>query len=356
MTWKVRGRSSSQTPEPVSTPMPMARMSSITRSSVRRCARRRRAARRRADRLVREGDQDQHRGADDEAEHAEIEEERAGQRHLADQRQLDILRSTRSGTDSRTARTPAPVERGEQQADADPATGRMRSRSSTQRVPPAMYCRMKADRHGDARHEAAARQVVAAQEEVDGQHDDDREQPVHDDRRAPAGSRPIVSPDLAVRLGLVEGVLDALLLGRLDAVRRRPEAAQQREDGQRDDAEDGDLAQRVEAAEVDEDDVDDVGAAAFGIGVLEEEAARSCPAAAASSRHRRAPPCRPRRRRRCARSRQRRSAWRRRPLGSASVFEALGQPAQAEQDAGPWSRSRRAAASARDRARRTRRR
>ena len=80
---------------------------------------------------------------------------------------------------------------------------------------------------------------------------------------------------LAVGLGLVEGVLPALLLGRADAVGRRPEAAQQGEDRERDDAEHGDLAQRVEAAEVDQDHVDDVGAAALRIGALEEVARRS---------------------------------------------------------------------------------
>ena len=42
-----------------------------------------------------------------------------------------------------------------------------------------------------------------------------------------------------------------------------------------DDAEHGDLAEGVEAAEVDQDDVDDVGAAALGIGVLEEVGRRS---------------------------------------------------------------------------------
>ena len=60
---------------------------------------------------------------------------------------------------------------------------------------------------------------------------------------------------------------------------------------ERHDAEHGDLAQGVEAAEVDQDDVDDVGAAAFGVGVLEEVAARAVRAAAASSPRRRAPPC-----------------------------------------------------------------
>ena len=84
---------------------------------------------------------------------------------------------------------------------------------------------------------------------------------------------------------------------------RRAEAAQQREDGQRDDAEHGDLAEGVEAAEVDEDDVDDVGAAAFGIGVLEEVAARSSRAAAVSSPRRRARRGRRRQRPRAPRSR-----------------------------------------------------
>ena len=79
-----------------------------------------------------------------------------------------------------------------------------------------------------------------------------------------------MSPRLAAASRRRSRVLDALLLGRLDALARRAEAAQQREDGERDDAEHGDLAEGVEGAEVDQDDVDDVGAAALGIGVLEE--------------------------------------------------------------------------------------
>ena len=65
-----------------------------------------------------------------------------------------------------------------------------------------------------------------------------------------------------------------LLRGSVDALGRRPEAAQQRVDGQRHGAEHRDLAERVEAAEVDQHHVDDVGAAAFGQRALEEEAAR----------------------------------------------------------------------------------
>jgi hypothetical protein len=40
-----------------------------------------------AQRLVGDGDQHQHGGADHQREHAEVEEQRAGERHLADQRQ-----------------------------------------------------------------------------------------------------------------------------------------------------------------------------------------------------------------------------------------------------------------------------
>ena len=82
-----------------------------------------------------------------------------------------------------------------------------------------------------------------------------------------------MSPRLRVLGLVVERVLDPLLLGRLDALLRRAEAAQQREDGERDDAEHSDLAEGVEAAEVDEDDVDDVGAAALGVGVLRNQSA-----------------------------------------------------------------------------------
>ena len=79
-----------------------------------------------------------------------------------------------------------------------------------------------------------------------------------------------VSPSARSGRALVIGALVALLLRDVDAVGRRAEAAQQRVDGERHHGEHGDLAQRVEAAEVDEDHVDDVGAAAFGVGALQE--------------------------------------------------------------------------------------
>ncbi|MOA08517.1 hypothetical protein D3C78_1282900 [compost metagenome] len=50
----------------------------------------------------------------------------------------------------------------------------------------------------------------------------------------------------------------------------RAETAKQRKDGKRHDRQNSDFAECVEAAEVDKDDVDDIGAAAFRIGALQE--------------------------------------------------------------------------------------
>ena len=182
ITWKVRGRSSSQTPEPASTPIASARTSSIMRSpsSAAGAGASAGAAPRAAERLVGEGDQDQHGGADDEREDAEVEQERGGER--APRRcsgRSSVPRSARSGTDSRRARRPARCAAAQQQAERrSSAADGSRSRASTQRVPPAMYCRMKRDRQRDPGREAAARQVVAAQEAGRArQHDDHREQP-----------------------------------------------------------------------------------------------------------------------------------------------------------------------------------
>ena len=53
-------------------------------------------------------------------------------------------------------------------------------------------------------------------------------------------------------------------------------------DGERDDAEHGDLTQGIETTEVDENDVDDVGATALRVGILDESNARRCRVAAVS--------------------------------------------------------------------------
>ena len=127
-------------------------------------------------------------------------------------------------------------------------------------------------------------------------------------------------------------VLGALLLGDRDAFGRRAEPPQQGVDGQRDDAEHGDLAEGVEAAEVDQDDVHDVGAAALRIGVLDEEAARCCRAPGGSSPRRRAPPIRPRGDRDGEVADAIPSDAARAYGSGAELLDALGEPAQAEQE------------------------
>src|SRR3546814_20951191 len=62
----------------------------------------------------------------------------------------------------------------------------------------------------------------------------------------------------------------ALLLGYLDAFGRRAEPSEQGEHRQRHDREHGDLAIGIDGPEIDEDDVDDVGAATARTSVLDE--------------------------------------------------------------------------------------
>ena len=79
----------------------------------------------------------------------------------------------------------------------------------------------------------------------------------------------------AMILKVVERVLNSLLLGRAHAFGRGPEATEQCEDRQRDDRQNGDLAESVKAPEIDENDIDDVTPAALRIGVLDEVAGKS---------------------------------------------------------------------------------
>ena len=301
MTWKVRGRSSSQTPdadEHADREREHALPSAV--SSVAPAPASAGAAR--AQRLVGDGDEDQHRRADHQQEDAEVEQQRGGEGHLADQRQLDVAGRGWSGTDSRTARRPSRSPP-RPEPEADPAHRQDAQPVLDPRTFAAEILQQEGDRQRDAGGEAAARQVVAAQEQIGRQHDDRREHPAHDDRRAPPGSRAACRRGCGPRRSSSSASWIALLLGQADALVRRAEAAQQREDRQRDDAEHGDLAEGVEAAEIDEDDVDDVGAAALGIGVLEEPGRRRRGRAASSSPRRRCRRCRRRRRPRSTRSR-----------------------------------------------------
>src|SRR3546814_1048265 len=93
---------------------------------------------------------------------------------------------------------------------------------------------------------------MAEHQQIEGEGQNHREQPLHDDAR----DEEIVDERVAHRMvlaRLVERILPPLLVGQLDAFGRWAETAQQGEDGQRDDRQHGDLPQRVEAAEIDED-------------------------------------------------------------------------------------------------------
>ena len=150
-------------------------------------------------------------------------------------------------------------------------TGKTRSRNSTQTVPRAMYWRMN-----------AAAIVTPATKPPPG-----RSCPRSSRKTATAPitgkSIDIMSAGIAIarlivsplrRSGSASSSLSCALLffENRDAFGRRSESPQQRIDSDRDDAEHRDLAERVERAEVDQDDVHDVGAATPRIGVFDKEA------------------------------------------------------------------------------------
>src|SRR3546814_5628707 len=93
-------------------------------------------------------------------------------------------------------------------------------------------------------------------EDIDCEGDDDGKQPLHDD----GGDEQIVPgriADRALRSLFVEIGLFALLLGWGHAVGGRTEAAKQGVDGERDDAENRNFAEGIEASKVDGDNVKD---------------------------------------------------------------------------------------------------
>gem|GEM_PF-6778418 len=113
----------------------------------------------------------------------------------------------------------------------------------------------------DTGRKPATRQVMTAQEQMYRQHDDDREEPLHDNRR----HGQIIGQCftcLAVGCCLVISILNLLLGSRSGCVGRRTETAQERKDRKPHNAEDGDFAKSIESAEVDQNDVHDIFATA----------------------------------------------------------------------------------------------
>ena len=240
-----------------------------------------------------------------------------------------------------------PVAAASSRPSADPAhrqDAQPRPRPSACR--PAMYCRMKAiamampaakpppGRSWPRRNRKSASTTITGNSQL---HDHARDQQVVDER--------VAGP--AVRLGVVDrrsGCAAARASPMLSGAGRKRRS--RAKTVKRDDAEHGDLAERVEAAEVDQDHVDDVGAAAFGIGALDES---SCEIAVGQRpRHDRIgerAPCRRRRRPRWRRSRAAAQPDARTRVGTPAQTPRTASAASAGRaGAGPWSRSRRAAA------------
>lgn len=183
-----------------------------------------------------------------------------GQRHVPGQRRQERPQR-QPGRDRGAA--------GGQQAQADPVL-RIEAAARLDPVHAADHV-LQDDRggHDQAADKAAAGQVVAAQQQVDRHQHRHRQQQPHQHGRN--HHRPGRQRRLGVRrrplAGLVDrrhAVLLALLMRQLDAFGRRTEAAQQRVDRQCHDAEHGDFAQGIEAAEIDQDHVDHVGPAPSG--------------------------------------------------------------------------------------------
>ena len=198
MTWKVRGRSSSHTPEPASTPMPSATTSLHHRlpaaservgSAPRLASARRRGG---AHRLVRQRDQDQHRGADHQRKTPRSKKSALGRgTSPRSGRSTYAMWEVRKGWPNSQA--PSPVAGASSRPTPIQRTGRIRAVLHPARAA-GHVLQDEGDGHGDAGDEAAARLVVAAQEQIDGRRADHREQQPHDQRRDQHGSRRAVSP------------------------------------------------------------------------------------------------------------------------------------------------------------------
>jgi hypothetical protein len=133
--------------------------------------------------------------------------------------------------------------------------------------------RDEGDGHHQPGDEAAAGLVVAAHEQVEGEQPGHRQQQPHQHgRHLQVGRQVVVAVAVAVDQVGAGGVGGRRAAGAsARSPPRRAEAPQQRIHRQPDDAQHGDLAERVEGAEVDQHHVDHVGAAALGQGLLEEE-------------------------------------------------------------------------------------
>ena len=113
---------------------------------------------------------------------------------------------------------------------------------------------------------------MATDEQIDGDHGGKRQQQAHQHSRhhqVAHGSVGCIAGVDQIRLQVTRNV--ALLLGQIHGLTCRAEAAQQGIDSQRHNAQHHDFAKGIEAAEVHQHHIDDVGATTFRQGALQEE-------------------------------------------------------------------------------------
>jgi hypothetical protein len=133
----------------------------------------------------------------------------------------------------------------------------------------------QARRRHEAPDEPASWCVVAAEEQVKRHHDDERQQQAGKHRRNhEVAHRGITDAPRIEQVGREIGGNRALLVRQAHRLAGRTESSQQRVHGERDDGQDHAFAERVEAAEVDEDHVHDVPSASVGQRALEKEGGR----------------------------------------------------------------------------------
>jgi hypothetical protein len=170
---------------------------------------------------------------------------------------------------------------------------RCRCASSTQRVPLTHVLRDEGDGHHQPGDEAAAGLVVAAHEEVEGEQRWPPAAAAAPAPPAPSGSpAPCPAPSRVDQVGRRSGGTASCCGGSSITSRGGRKRRSSAYTVSADDAQHGDLAQRVEAAEVDQHHVDDVGAAALGQRASRGRRARStaAPARQQRVRQRRQPP------------------------------------------------------------------
>ena len=222
-------------------------------------------------RLVSQGGENQQRRADHHGVHADVEEQRAGQMNVAQQRQVEM-----PGVGGQERIThhhhPKPRGCGEQQPSAHPTQW---SQAHLRLDPLGAGDHVLQDerhRHHQPGDETAAGLVVSAHEQVERHHQRNRQQQPHQHRRHHhEAQRGVAGMARVDQVGDHVRRQQTLLRRQLHAFLRRAEPSQQGEHGQGHRHQHGDFPQGVEATEIHQHHVHHVTAATFGQGPAQVE-------------------------------------------------------------------------------------